>query len=60
MAYTIKISAQAIDEATGEVVPGHEFSLSIPKQTGDNIETFVAEFAKFGEQMRKKARQLGK
>ncbi len=56
MAYTIKIDAVVIDEATDTVVPGHEFHLPIPGQTEAAVEEFEKDFAKFGEQERKKAR----
>ncbi len=55
MLYTIKIDAVVLDEA-GAVVPGHEFHLPIPGQTEAAVEEFEKDFAKFGEQERKKAR----
>ncbi len=55
MSYTIKIDAVALDD-NGNVVPGHEFHLEIPGQTENALEEFEKDFAKFGEQERKKAR----
>jgi hypothetical protein len=45
------------DEDSGEVVPGHDFHLSIPGQTEKAVERFIEEAQKFGSHMSKLARE---